>query len=65
MSANAKLDPLVSQFETEAEASSYDKWFRERVRESIADARPNIPHDQVMAEARQLLSARRSARRAD
>lgn len=65
MSATAKLDPLVSEFSTQAEADQYDSWFREQVQSSIDDTRPNIPHDQVMAEARALLAARRAARRAD
>lgn len=59
---NAKLDPLVSQFKTQDDADAYDQWFRARVRQSLADPRPSIPHDQVMAEARALLAARRADR---
>lgn len=61
---SAKLDPLVSQFQTQDDADAYDQWFRGRVRQSLADPRPSIPHDQVMAEARALLAARRADRRA-
>lgn len=46
----ATLDPLVSEFETEAQASSYGHWFCAKVKEAIDDSRPGIPHDQVMAE---------------
>ena len=44
------LDPIVSEFATVEEAEAYDVWFREKVRRSMADTRPRIPHDQVMAE---------------
>lgn len=56
---NATLSPIVSEFETEAEAASYDRWFRAQVQESIDDPRPSIPHDQVMAEMRALLAKKR------
>ena len=41
------LDPRISEFETEEQASSYDRWFRVKVQEAIDDKRPRIPHDQV------------------
>ncbi|MEB0023549.1 stability determinant [Actimicrobium sp. CCI2.3] len=41
---------MVSEFETEAQATSYDLWFPARVQASLDDPRPSIPHDQVMAE---------------
>lgn len=44
------LDPRVSEFETQEDADSYDRWFRERVQRSLDDPRPGIPHDEVMAE---------------
>ena len=44
------LDPIVSEFETQEQADSYQRWFRERVEASLADPRPGIPHDEVMAE---------------
>ncbi len=58
-----KLSPIVSEFETEEEAESYDRWFRAKVEASLADTRPGIPHDQVMAEMRQLLADKRLARK--
>jgi hypothetical protein len=56
---SVQLSPIVSEFETEEQAASYDKWFRAQVQASIDDPRPNIPHDQVMAEMRELLEAQR------
>lgn len=46
---NTVLSPIVSEFETEEQATSYDRWFR-AVQASIDDPTPSIPHDQVMAE---------------
>ena len=51
-----KLSPIVSEFETEEEAEAYDRWFRARVEASLADPRPPIPHDEVMAEMHKLLA---------
>lgn len=61
---SAKLSPIVSEFETEEQAASYDRWFRTKVQASLDDPRPNIPHDQVMAEMRVILAAKREKRRA-
>lgn len=47
---NAILSPLVSEFETEEQATSYVAWVKAKVQASLADPRPGIPHDQVMAE---------------
>ena len=57
------LSPIVSEFETEEQAASYDRWFRAKVQASIDDPRPNIPHEQVMAVVERLLEERREARR--
>jgi hypothetical protein len=46
----AQLDPRVSEFESTEAAESYDRWFRAKVEKAMADTRPKIPHDQVMAE---------------
>ncbi|OJA03877.1 stability determinant [Halomonas sp. QHL1] len=50
------LDPIVSEFETQEQADSYQRWFRERVEASLADSRPGIPHDEVMAEMDALIN---------
>ncbi|MDD5057546.1 MAG: hypothetical protein PHQ60_06715 [Sideroxydans sp.] len=49
------LSPIESEFQTTDEAAAYERWFRAKVQKSLDDPRPNIPHDQVMAEMRQLL----------
>ena len=52
-----KLDPIISEFETQEQADSYDKWFRAKVQASIDDPRPRTPHDQVMAELDAIIEA--------
>lgn len=47
---NAVLDPIISEFETEDQAASYDLWFRAKVQKALDSKAPRIPHDQVMAE---------------
>ncbi|WP_425266842.1 stability determinant [Caballeronia pedi] len=46
----------MSEFATVEEAEAYDKWFREKVRRSMADTRPRVPHDEVMAEAEAIIT---------
>lgn len=51
------LDPLVSEFATVEEAEAYDRWFRAEVEASLADPRPSISHDQVVAEMGAIIAA--------
>jgi hypothetical protein len=51
-----KLSPIVSEFETKEDAEAYDLWFRARVAASLADTRPGIPHDEVMAEISRIIA---------
>jgi hypothetical protein len=59
---SAELSPIVSEFETEEQAASYDRWFRAKVQASLDDPRPNVPHDQVLADMRSLIEAKRNKR---
>ncbi|MBM6443970.1 MULTISPECIES: type II toxin-antitoxin system RelB family antitoxin [Pseudomonas] len=59
---SADLSPIVSEFETEEQAASYDRWFHAKVQASLDDPRPSIPHDQVMAEMRALIESKRNKR---
>ncbi len=47
---NAVLIPIISEFETENQAASYDLWFRAKVKQALDSKSPRIPHHQVMAE---------------
>jgi len=53
---SAVLSPIVSEFETEEQAVSHDRWFRAQVQASLDDPRSIIPHDQVMAEMDALIA---------
>lgn len=57
-----QLDPLISEFATQADADSYVVWFRAKVQEALDSKKPRIPHDEVMAEMRTMLEARRKTR---
>lgn len=48
--ASNALSPLVSEFDTIEQETSYTQWLRAKVATSLADPRPAIPHDEVMAE---------------
>ncbi|UVM03506.1 antitoxin [Pseudomonas laurylsulfatiphila] len=57
---STELSPIVSEFETKEQAASYDRWFRAKVQASLDDPRPNVPHDQVMADMRALIESKRN-----
>jgi len=50
-----KYSPLVSEFGSAEEEAAYNEWFRKKVEESLADPRPPVPHDQVMAEMQAII----------
>ncbi len=51
------LDPLISEFKTEAQATSHDRWFRAQVQAAIYDSRPSVPHDEAMTRVRATIQA--------
>ena len=61
MSMKAVLDPLVSEFSTEEDADSYDRWFRAKVEQSIVDAnnpaKPRYTTDEVMRRMDKIIKA--------
>lgn len=42
-----------------ADPEAYDAWFRDKVKEAMADGRPTVPHQQVMDEAQSLIDRKR------
>ena len=54
---SVKLSPIVSEFETEEQAVSYDRWFRAKVQASLAKPGPGVPHDEVMARMDAIIDA--------
>ncbi|CAI1910721.1 Uncharacterised protein [Serratia entomophila] len=57
-----KLSPIVSEFETQEQADSYERWFRAKVHAALDDPRPGIPHDEAMATLDRLLEEKRALR---
>lgn len=53
---STQLSPIVSEFETQEQADSYDLWFRAKVQASLVDPAPGIPHDQVMGEMEAIIA---------
>ena len=49
-------DPLVSEFKSAEQEQSYNVWLSAKVKSSLADPRPHIPHDEVMAKMDALLT---------
>jgi hypothetical protein len=47
---NTVLPSILSEFETAEQEASYTIWLRTKIASSLADKRPSIPHDEVMAE---------------
>ncbi|HBX57748.1 stability determinant [Pseudomonas sp. UBA2684] len=59
---SAQLPPIVSEFETEEQAASYDRWFRAKVLEAMNSNKPRLPHDEAMAKVQAALEERRKVR---
>lgn len=62
MNTAVLLDPLVSEFDTEEQAQSYDAFFRAKVQQSLSDTHPNLSHDQAIAMVHQELERRKNNR---
>ena len=57
-----KLDPIISEFETDEDEAAYDAWFRAQVEAALASTKERIPHEQVMARVRATIERNRRAR---
>jgi hypothetical protein len=55
MAEGKKLDPRVSEFETEEQAESYDRWFREKVQHALDNPGKLTPHAEAMARVRETI----------
>jgi hypothetical protein len=61
---SALLSPIVSEFETQEQADSYDRWFRAKVQASLDNPGPGVPHDEVMATMEAILEEAERKQRA-
>ncbi|MCK0715213.1 stability determinant [Chromohalobacter sarecensis] len=52
-----QLDPIVSEFATQEQADSYDRWFRAKVQHSLDNPGQGMSHDQVMAKVDGIIAA--------
>ena len=59
---SAVLSPIVSEFETEEQEASYDRWFRVKVEEALNSEKPRLPHDAAMVKVQAMLDERRKSR---
>lgn len=50
-----KLSHILSGFETQEKADSYDRWFRSKVQAALDDPRPGTPHEDTMAKLETML----------
>jgi hypothetical protein len=57
---NAVRDP--SEFETQEQADSYDRWFCAKVQEALDDPRLSLPHDDVVRRMEERFAALLKAR---
>jgi len=60
---NAQFSPIVSEFESAEQEASYNAWFIAKVKASLEDPRPSIPHDQVMAKMDAIIHASEQKRK--
>ena len=44
-----------------ADPEAHDAWFRDKVKEALADAQPTVSHQQVMDEAQALIDRKRGS----
>ena len=56
LSPVTKHSPIVSEFDTPEEEAAYEAWLRAKVAASLADERPPVSHDEVMAEIRTIIA---------
>lgn len=50
-----KLDPLISEFDTQEEADAYDRWFRDQVETALRSTAERIPNEVAEARAKAIL----------
>lgn len=56
---NAVLSPIVSEFDTQEQADSYEAWLLQKLERAENSVKPSIPHDKVMAKMNALLEFKR------
>jgi len=57
---STSFSPIESEFSGPEEAFVYDQWFKAKVAKSLADTRPLVAHDEVMAGACNIIAKSRN-----
>jgi Stability determinant len=59
-----RLSPIESEFDSTEDAETYERWFRANVERGLADPRPSVAGDSLMAELDAIIAeAERRGRR--
>jgi hypothetical protein len=56
--------PIVSELASPEEAAAYEEWLKAKVAASLADERPPVAHNVVMAEMKAIIEAARQRKSA-
>lgn len=56
---NTVQSPRVSEFENDEKEASYTAWLKQKIEHARDSGKPLTPHDQVMAQAREVIVAKR------
>jgi hypothetical protein len=56
---NTVQSPRVSEFESDEKEASYTAWLKQKIDRARTSSKPLVPHDQVMAQAREVIVAKR------
>ncbi|MCY7308192.1 MAG: stability determinant [Rhodoferax sp.] len=56
------MSPIVSEFETIEQETSYRHWFRAKFEQARYSEKPRLPHDAAMTRVQAMLKERRAAR---
>lgn len=59
MSSDTPPSFIESEFSSAEAAYQYDRWYRAKVQASVADMRPRVAHEDVMAQLRERILASR------
>lgn len=58
-----KLSPLVSEFESEEQATSYENWLQEKVTRHMEESKTVVAHDELMADLETIIATAEAKRK--
>jgi hypothetical protein len=54
---NTLFGLIVSEFDSADHEAEYNAWFKAKIEKSMVDTRPTVPHDQVVARLKNVVSS--------